>query len=244
VDQLKDLFRQNKVAATASHHTTFLYGVLENLQKEELPEADLKTIMLKGDGGVNKMQARTPFHSLSLITAGCKNPEAVLRYYDYYAETDGLHELMYGIEGKSWRKIEDKPGKMELLKSDGSVAATWNESDTYYIYYYYAPEIWVEGKSIRLWGDQWTGDYTASSLEEMASFPHHYAVDDLVNYDQSKWESQPKLNDMETFIEEAKLKIIMGDEPLDSWSEMLNEWYKMGGNLMIEDQTRQYNESK
>lgn len=78
----------------------------------------------------------------------------------------------------------------------------------------------------------------------MASFPHHYAVDDLVNYDQSKWESQPKLNDMNTFIEEAKLKIIMGNETLDSWSEMLNEWYKMGGNLMIEDQTRQYNESK
>jgi hypothetical protein len=56
----------------------------------------------------------------------------------------------------------------------------------------------------------------------------------------AEWTSASKLNDLTTFLLEAKVSVLLGDRPVSDWTAIMDEWLNLGGRQMIEDKTKEY----
>lgn len=60
--------------------------------------------------------------NISVITKNAKNPEAIMRFFDYYLKPEGQILSFYGIEGETWERVDGKPrlksGVYEELQKD------------------------------------------------------------------------------------------------------------------------------
>jgi hypothetical protein len=59
-------------------------------------------------------------------------------------------------------------------------------------------------------------------------------------YDQSSWDSYQNLGDMETWLDENRTKILMGEMDISEWDGVVDKWMSMGGKTYLEDMLKAY----
>ncbi|MFD0961117.1 extracellular solute-binding protein [Paenibacillus chungangensis] len=225
----------NKIGSVAGWYTSTIVGGLEVLVKS-VPEANYVPILLQGSG-INKLDKVPVDPSVVVITKSSSNPEAVMKFFDFAATREGFELTTLGIEGESYKKLPN-----ELTEYIGEAKNDWNKAKYYYLY---APFTYVKFEGVPPWTmDSWLESQYRKVLDLTEQLPSFQAVDYNVVYDKSQWSSFSKLNDLDTYLLEQKVKVFLGEVPLSDWDTIITKWNEIGGNQMIEDRNAQFNAFK
>lgn len=233
-DQQVDLIGSNKVGAVAGWLTWVIQGGWDVLVRGEVPEANFGVVFLQGPG-INKLPSANYSDGTVVITSKSRHPDVVMKFFDFNATREGYNLTAYGPEGVNYTVQPD--GTFRYISEDPDDI---NKAQYYGKYYTF----------LMSWGDdalQWPVDtFVYNKYNELKkttnALPRFDAVDKYVFYDQSTWASAARLNELTTYLEEHKLKVFNGEIPLGDWDSVMEKWLELGGNLLIEDKTRQFNE--
>lgn len=233
-DKRVEAIAQNKIGSVAGWYSSTISGALDVLQKT-VPEANYDPILLQGKGA-NKLPTTPTTQAVAVITKKSKNPEAVMKLFDYSATHEGYDLTTVGIEGESYKKLPG--GLIEYISEDKS---DWQKAKYYYLYNTFTMS-WDFSSPwpTELWSDAMFRKYVEKS-SKLANFD---AIDKNVVYDKSVWKSFSKQNDMLTYLTEQKVKVFSGEVPLSDWDKIMQKWQEIGGSQMIEDRTAQFKAAK
>lgn len=232
--QLRQLVAQDKVGASASTWTNqTLLNALDILQKT-VPDAVYDIHLITGKTGINKYPIKNDFFGYSLITAQCKNPMAALKLIDYQISEEGYNLVTVGVEGDNYNVTEN--GSFTMRSAD-----PLNLNASNYINYYLVHETTPAWRTRVYMLDMWHYNIMNGYIEFVKNdLPQFKPFDFNVNYNTSEWKSASKLNDLTTYLLEAKVSVLLGDRPVSDWTAIMDEWLNLGGRQMIEDKTSEY----
>lgn len=225
-----ELIAQNKVGAVSGWYSSTIAGATEVLIKT-IPDANYDPIILQGKG-INKIPATPDTQFVTVITKKSKNPEAAMKFLDYHASREGYALTYVGVEGESYTKLPD--GALEYIGEDKYDS---NKASYYALYWMFQ----MEWNDFPTWPmSSWMDRKFTDMKKKTQALPNFRAVDQKVRYDRSKWKSFAKLTDLETFLEEQKVKVFTGERPLSDWDAIMQQWLDIGGKQMIEDRNAQF----
>lgn len=163
--------------------------------------------------------------SKTCISSQCKEPEALLQWFDYFYTEEGAILANYGIEGESynWENglivvtelISNNPDhtsmEMEQLYTASSTMP-FNGIDPDLIYE--EPSAYVDASEV--WGARWNPSLSVSMPSGLS-----------LTVEESEAVSS-RLSDIQTLIEEYTGRIIMGEQDLDStWDQFVADMQQM-----------------
>ncbi len=170
------------------------------------------------------------------ISATCENPEAAARVLDYNYGEEGNMLANYGKEGVTYEMVDGKPQFTEFVLNnpDGlsiekalSIYAGCNNKpflvEKEYMLGGYAYE--VQKKSLEVWA---TPDATVKGLP-----PASMTEEELSEYNSI-------MTDIQTYVDEFKLKFILGTEPLENYPEFVENIRNMNIDRAIEIRQTEY----
>ena len=197
------------------------------------------------------------------ITVNCKNPERLLKFYDWLLQRDVQDYILWGIEGEDWVRSEN--GTKEFTPER---RALWRDSarrrdETGYTIWNYSPA-WQglyksDGMPVR--NDDSTGEYLASQSEYDQAFLKGFGIDypaemhsePIVRPDYFPVWAMPledgsaaaiantKITDVTTKYD-SRLVLADDDEAFDKiWNEFLEEFHKIDLDALKDEVTRQIN---
>ncbi len=226
----------NRVGAVAGTWTRFLYNGIELLVKSN-PEASFGFCVPK-DGSAtaaNAYSASQYAKAVTLITSSCSNPEACLALLDWQCSKEGQLLTTYGIEGENYT-VNEETDKFVIVSDTPD---DWNSAQYYLLYNLH--------EGFGPWRtDLWPLDtFTYNLMNEMNqvikdTIPQMIPDDALVAYDVNKFEAYNRMNDLQTFLDEAKAEIMAGSMEAEEWDAIMEQWLKMGGQQLMQDKTKQY----
>ncbi|MBZ9685626.1 extracellular solute-binding protein [Clostridium estertheticum] len=155
----------------------------------------------------------------AVITSSCKNPEAVVKWFDYAYSQEGFMLFNYGTEGKSYTMVDGKPKFTELLTKDPSGLDFWTVCNKYkldigpYLRDYKAIPAFTKIDSDCM--DKWTkaeADYVIP--------PTNMTPEENDTYSSI-------MGDIDTYRDEMVLKFIIGKEPLSNFDKYVGQLKKM-----------------
>ena len=240
IEQRREAATQNLIGSYIGAHTSLQTSGLEVLHAR-MPEADFTIVpAMKGlEGAANAYrQNNTSVHG-ALIFATCIVPERVLKFFDmHFAYADNYEFLAYGIEGESF---ERDGGNYNFLGGGGP--KDWKAAPYYYGWNYFvsgSPALDEHRERYPYSEDEYIAWWAQREGELSMNIEVYQPVDVKVSYDQSKFKSESRLNDLKTFFDENKAQIISGEASPDSWPSVYAQWLKIGGSDLIEDKTAQF----
>jgi hypothetical protein len=138
----------------------------------------------------------------------------------------------FGIEGDNYTTTNN--GLIEFIAEDKTDLTQAH----YYVKYKTVFMSWPgkPGWPINAWV---FGEYNAKT-EQMNRLPRFEPIDYGVFYDTTKWQSYPKLDVLNAYLNEQKVRIVNGEIRVDSWDGIVERWLEMGGRQMIDDRNKQY----
>lgn len=224
LEQKKELVAQNKIGATVGWYSWYLDKGLDILQNT-VKEAQYLPVALTGTG-MNKQPQISALNNGTAITSMCKDPDAAIRLFNYMSTQEGRLLIMNGIEGKSYDVLKAQNGKwvMSEPKTYASKYVLW---DTHYKFSVYNTKSWLN--------DQYT---LLTPLTK--ALPSFYPIDSKVVYDVSKFKSTKLIGDLDTYLVEQKMKVLMGKTSVAEWDKIMAKWLEIGGKTLIEDKTSSY----
>lgn len=233
-EQQAEVIARNKVGAVAGW-LTWIIAPWEQLVKGDVPEANFQVIGLQGQG-INKLPSAKYADNVTVITRKSEHPDVVMKFLDYNSTDEGYKLTLYGPEGENYTVQPNGTYKFISEDPDDVNKAQYNAK------YYIFSKVLKEGL-------KWPIDsfvYNKYNLVTDASntLPRFDAVDKHVFYDQSLWASAAKLTDLETYLDEHRLKVFSGEIPLADWDKVMQKWRELGGDLLIADKTAQYHASQ
>ncbi|WP_055669210.1 extracellular solute-binding protein [Desnuesiella massiliensis] len=164
----------------------------------------------------------------AVITSACKNPEQVVKWFDYAYSKEGQMLFNYGIEGTSYTMVDGKPKFTDLMTKNPDGLDFWTVCNKYkleigpYLRDYKAlPEF---SKFSLEAMDKWTKadtDYVVPPINLTAEENEKYSA---------------IMSDVNTYRDEMILKFITGKEPLSKFDSYVEQLKKMG----IEDAIKIY----
>ena len=195
--------------------------------------------MLKGPNGDwgNFRFADGPQGPKFVITKDCKNPDAAMRFLNFYFTDHGILTKDWGVEGVTFefdednepRWTDDFAKKMEEDPNVGAAFGMWSSS---------FPTLWIHDYETTL--KKAIKDNTAFALEKH-HIPAKIAVDGPDSQD-IKF-GIPSNDDMKeferigmefaTYIDEMVLKFLFGQESFDNWDAFVAEANRLGGSDYI-----------
>lgn len=235
-DQFISTFFTGKASAAIQWWT----GVMDKRNMDlpsEIPEvlAPLKfkiyepIITPKGPAGVHMFKGNGWAGDGVVITVMCKYPERAMDYLNYAIGTvEGFNLTRAGVEGINYT-LDDVNGK-KVFKAIEGKASGWH--------FYVLPLKKINMDPNNLYNRV----YMIEMTNFMDSLPAEYSIDSKVRYDRRIMKSNEKFNEMETLINEAMTKIIMGAATVSSWDDTIKKWRSIGGDLYIDELTQQFNE--
>lgn len=161
------------------------------------------------------------------ITTSCKNPERVVKWFDYAFSKEGFNLFNYGIENESYKMVDGKPQFTDLITNNPAgdywtVCNKWKLDVGPYLRDYKAIPEFSEVDKIGM--KKWTipdDDYVMPPVTLNAEEEELYAE---------------KMTDIDTYKDEMILKFITGAEPLSKFEAFQGQLKKMG----IEDVVKIY----
>ncbi|RAV16655.1 extracellular solute-binding protein [Paenibacillus contaminans] len=229
-----ELIAQNKVGAVSGWYSSTIAGATEVLVKT-IPDANYEPIILKGNG-INKISEAPDTQFVTVITKKSKNPEAAMKFLDYHASREGYELTYVGVEGESYTKLPD--GTLEYIGEDKYDS---NKASYYALYWMFNMD-WNDFSASPM--SSWMDRKYTEMMKKTKELPSFKAADRTVKYDKSKWKSYSKLTDLNTFMEEQKIKVFTGERPLSDWDAIMQQWLDIGGKQMIEDRNAQFKAQK
>lgn len=170
------------------------------------------------------------------ISATCKNPEAAAKVLDYTYGKEGNMLANYGKEGVTYEMVDGKPVFTDFVlhNPDGlsiekalSIYAGCNNKpflvEKDYMLGGYAYD--VQKKSLEVWA---TPDATIKGM------PPQTMTDEEVQ------EYNSIMTDIQTYLDEYKLKFILGTEPLENYPQFVENIKKMNIERAIEIRQAEY----
>jgi ABC-type glycerol-3-phosphate transport system substrate-binding protein len=232
--QLRQLVAQNKVGASASTWTNQTLLNAWDILLQTVPGAVYDIHLVTGKTGINKYPEINDFTGYSLITAQCENPIAALKIIDFQISEEGYNLVTVGVEGDNYHVNDD--GSFTMRSAD-----PLNLNASNYINYYLIHETTPAWRTklymLTMWNYIKMNSYVDYVNNELPQFK---PFDFNINYNMAEWTSASKLNDLTTFLLEAKVSVLLGDRPVSDWTAIMDEWLNLGGRQMIEDKTKEY----
>lgn len=225
-----ELIAQNKVGAVAGWYSATIAGATEVLI-QTIPEANYDPISLQGNG-INKIPAAPDVQYVTVVTKKSKNPEAAMKFLDYHASREGYELTYVGVEGESYTKLPD--GALEYIGEDKYDS---NKASYYALYWMFQMD-WDDFPTWPM--SSWMDRKFTEMKKKTQALPNFKAIDQQVRYDRSQWKSFAKLTDLDTFLEEQKIKVFTGELPVSDWDKIMQQWLDIGGSQMIEDRNAQF----
>lgn len=175
----------------------------------------------------NNLRMRGFFTS---ITTACKNPERAMEFMDYFYTDEGFVLANYGIEGETFEIVDGKyqytdkmlknpegvPMNIALVKyaySHGAFLRDWHREDNAF------PADALA--ACKVWQNSGDADYMMP--------PITLTAEEGVEYSNV-------MGDISTYVDEMRLKFIMGVEPLDKFEDYVQQIKKMNLQRAIEIQ--------
>ncbi|MBP1991066.1 extracellular solute-binding protein [Paenibacillus eucommiae] len=230
LDQKKERLGKNQVGATAGWFSDMIFGAGELLHLTR-PSANYLPIMLKGEG-INRAPKGRPLATVTPISSHTKDAIAAIKLLDYHATLQG-HELMsFGIEGETFEKLPD--GSYQFLgkeKDELKNVLYYGDYSLFDIHY----------KKEKRWPfSSWVHRTYTNIVNIIESWPSFEPVDAEVHYDVLQWKALDRLPEMKRYFWEQKVRILVGELPIDAWDQVVENWLKIGGNQWIADKNKQF----
>jgi putative aldouronate transport system substrate-binding protein len=213
---------------------TFKFNV--DMLKDSVPDGELIVVAPpKGPAG-GLISKGLPITSNIMITKSSKYPEKSMEFLNWSMATDeGWLLCRFGEEGYDWNWLDKSKNILDYTDKKEGV-----DRYGYPIFCSTRLNEFVNKYNI---GGTVDSDATAFVHDEN-KYPTKNPIDLLVTYDIDKMKSKDKLNSMNTYLNEEKSKIIMGQEPVSNWDNVINKWLELGGEEYIDDITEQFNAQK
>jgi putative aldouronate transport system substrate-binding protein len=180
-----------------------------------------------------------PYGWGTVITKSCANPEAAMKLIDYMCGTEeGFLLTTYGVKGKQWEWSNKKKGIIKLpdgISDADNIQSAGGET--------HFTTGWLVKFAQKFNMNSVDGPFM-QWLNNKRKVNTYYPVDFDVPYDVSVMKSKDNINSLDTLFSEESWKIIMGQEPVSYWDEVVKKWMANGGSQWIEDYTAQYNAAK
>ena len=221
--------------ANITNDLTGSFAGLDNAWRNYLPELQEKTPqasmmaapwLMNTEQGV-RYTAREDRAShlgieVTVITSSCKNPEAVVRLFDYMYSEEGSALLTWGVEGETYEVVD---GKKHLLPE-----ALTMEDDGFLKLYHYAighvqfPK--YDGETVVLATypeDQLIAERTWADASTDLVYPPAIvmSVEDNVLCDRI-------MTDVNNYFTEMEIRFITGEEPLSNFDTFVSNLKRMG----------------
>ncbi|MEF3302580.1 extracellular solute-binding protein [Paenibacillus sp. GYB003] len=226
----QELIARNKAGAVAATFSGTILNAGEALRKT-VPDYSYVPFIPEGPG-INKLPNAPIASSVWVLYSKSSDPAAVMKFFDYQATYEGNMLTWFGIEGETYRRAEG--GLVEFIAED----RTDLSKAKYYAKY---KTVFINWPGKPLWPvNAWVMEAYNLKRDQVNRLPRFDYADSKVVYDISAWKSAPKLNDLNAFLSEQKVKLFNGELPLDNWDGVMQQWLNMGGRDMIDDRNRQY----
>ena len=160
-----------------------------------------------------------------MISNSCKNVDACIDLINLWCTDECISLTNYGIEGVNWEY--DADGAMQTIEGSDSIA--WG------VYYRNVYKL-----------DYWYDVYGVNADWAEFYYPSERSIVGCPNYDPIihmavNAEYVQKLDDMrDEIVIPFFTKVVMGDESIDNWDKMVEQWNKQGGKELMEYYTKTY----
>ncbi|WJH32837.1 extracellular solute-binding protein [Paenibacillus sp. CC-CFT747] len=214
----QEVIAQNKAGTVAGWFSSTIVNAHDVLRKT-VPDAEYQPIMLEGKG-INKLETTSYAGTVMVIFKKSKHPEEAMKLFNFEGTYDGWLLGTYGVAGENYNMLPD--GMIEFISDD----KTDINKAKYYAKYSWVGIVW-DGKPA--WPIKtWVGEQYNLKKQQVESLPRFDSIDKTVFYDQTKWKSSSRLNDMKTYLDEQKVKVFTGEVPVSDWEKIMKKWLEMG----------------
>lgn len=209
--------------------STTSYNKNEELLKE-VPDFKVKGML-----PVNKNGAAFEEHYRALvkpdgwaISSSCKNPEAAIRYMDWFFSEEGRRAINYGIEGETYNMVDGKPVFTDDVLSQGGV--------NLYLQTNYGAQLPIGFAQDFAYEEQWTSEegltayqlYTGSDIYTAPYTP-------VLNLTEEETEIYDKyLTILNTYQDERVTAFITGKEDIATgWDSYVEKCVELGSEELV-----------
>lgn len=229
-NSMTDLGNANRVACYANY---FMGGstydqVIEGCHYVALPP-------FQDAPGVAGWTCSPQFSTVMALSSTAEHPELAVKFLDWMlSDPANALTLTYGFEGRGWEWVDKEAKVYRTLPGWNDVySARWKIVDSYFPGFW--PTISTEDDPImadREWlKNVWSKDWTY-----LPNMNNHFF------FDYTNTEAEYFTGDGQTMLDEAMLKIIYGEMPVEEWDNVVANYMKLEGNTYSEIWTQQYNE--
>jgi putative aldouronate transport system substrate-binding protein len=233
-NQYKDIIMSGKGGMFSANANVL--NAWEKILKESVPEADLEIIPSPvGPDNKGGYALYSPVLRNYLINSETKNPEQIIKFFDWMVSKEAEEFLTYGIEGIDYTKENGKINYKQPVTPDEVnkevFRTTW---------------LWLVGDATYTKG---LLEITPEGKELMDIYDNILAKEGRgrITFEPvlETFVSQPALQDNNLdgpseFLMEHIAKMITGAEPVNNWGKVLDEWKKQGGDKYLEEAKAQY----
>jgi len=228
---VRDYYPKESAVISGKYGAFFSYNgfaYYETLGKSKDPKFELiavaPPVKKKGDKLHIGQRVRNMYVNLTgpavFITTKCKEPETILKFFDYFYSPEGSIYWTYGIEGKTFVYENNKPKFTDLAASGGRTPYNWN---------------CVLSGGFGYQKDRDAANPNMSKKEYEAGFvwgsnnDGAYGLPDSLPFTKEEQEKVSKImTDVTTYAEENIPKFITGAIPLSQYSKFISQLKKIG----------------
>ncbi|MGG4195226.1 carbohydrate ABC transporter substrate-binding protein, CUT1 family [Paenibacillus sp. cl6col] len=233
-EQKKAKGKNNQVALFADYHAYFTLG-------GEPSMTDPMYAPVKSEMG-EPVAAKHPglMKGVFAITNKNKNPEATMRWVDFFYSVEGSELLSYGPEGTLWEYAnKEDHTKKQLPVPDGKDREDYRATLTP-DYGTIVPKVMTEEVKRGFEGEfeKWLKKETEEKINPIAKVPFPSVY--LSEADQQQVSSLR--SDLDTYVKQMEAKFVTGQEPLANWDKYVGTLKKMGAEKIVEVYQKAYDQ--
>ncbi|WNQ13179.1 extracellular solute-binding protein [Paenibacillus aurantius] len=224
---------QNDLAGSWNHVTELAWDWQDKLNKS-IPggKANVIAIPTPKDPGASAVgDVQNPIVKVFTISKKAKNPEAIVKMFDWLASQEGQEFVFLGVPGITQNK---DGGKLtyDAKKDADDKTSLWRQ--TLFSIVSYNKDL----LKVQLGNDAAVEKLDLSWNTARQEGIPNYLVGAPVFPSAKQF---PDLTKEGNLWREAAAQIILGKKPLDSYDEFVKSWKAQGGNEMIKEATEYYN---
>lgn len=208
--------------------------------KENVPDATVALIPSPvGPDGKGGYAHYNPVTRSFFINAKAKDKaEDIVKFFNWMVSEDAELFFSFGIEGEDYQVTDGKPGFEVPTDAAGA------DKMRYLNYWLWLVQDTTYNKRVSELSD--SGKELIDAFDNMLSNEGRRGIEfdprleAMVKYP----ELNPKSDELPPLILEHVLRMVYGREPIDNYGKVLEEYLSKGGNEIIEEATKRYNEKE
>jgi putative aldouronate transport system substrate-binding protein len=229
-----DYVMQDLVGSTIGWYSLPFVSTYDKL-KERVPDVNYVNVVLDGKYS-NGLNTTSKPSSFIVVSATSENPEGVIRLLNWMADDNAENMIVsrIGLPGVMYNYVDRKNYKVENTKPSDP-AEEYGVGTFEFLDLAGKPgevhEYNVNPRSI-LYYETW---------DALNASKTYTTLDNDLQIDEGVLEASIKYrNDLQTAKAEQFVRIVSGQDPVDSWDDFLVKWRKMGMDQLIAEKNKLY----